>query len=41
MHWLRDPNQKIAHNLNNVRCEARRHFGNKKEEYLKTKIQEI
>jgi hypothetical protein len=31
LHWLRD-------NLNNVRCEASRHFKIKKREYLKDKI---
>jgi hypothetical protein len=28
-------------NLNNVRCEASRHFRNKKGEYLKDKINEL
>jgi hypothetical protein len=28
-------------NLNNVRCEARKYFRNKKEEYLKDKINEL
>jgi len=41
MHWLRDPNQSSVHNLNNVRCEAWRHFRNKKNEYLNAKIQEL
>jgi hypothetical protein len=35
MQWLQNPNQ------NNVRCEASRHFSNKKKEYLKTKINEV
>jgi len=38
MQWLQDPNQSNVDNLNNVRCEARRHFRNKKKEYLKAKI---
>jgi len=38
MQWLYEPNQSNVDNLNNVRCEARRHFRNKKKEYLKAKI---
>ena len=38
MQWLQDPNQSNVDNLNNVRCEASRHFKNKKKEYLKPKI---
>jgi hypothetical protein len=38
MQWLQHPNQSNIDNLNNVRCEARRHFRNKKKEYLKAKI---
>jgi len=30
MQWLQDPNQGKVDNLNNVRCEASRHFRNKK-----------
>jgi len=41
MHWLQDPNQSNVGNLNIVRCEARRHFRNKKEVYLEAKIDEI
>jgi hypothetical protein len=37
---LRDPNGINGDNLNNVRCEASRHFRNKKREYLKDKINE-
>jgi hypothetical protein len=40
MQWLQDPNHSDSDNLNNVRCEARRHFRNKQEEYLKAKIYE-
>jgi hypothetical protein len=35
MQWVKDSNQHNTDNLNNVRCEASRHFRNKKE-YLKT-----
>jgi len=38
MHWLQHPNPSKVDNLNNVRCETSRHFRNKKEKYLKTKI---
>jgi hypothetical protein len=37
MLWLHDPNQSNVDNLNSVRCEASRHFRNKKE-YLKAII---
>jgi hypothetical protein len=33
-----DPNEINVDNLNNVRCEASRHFKNRKKEYLKDKI---
>jgi len=32
--WVQDPNQCSVDNLNSVRCEASRHFRNKKKEYL-------
>ena len=38
--WIQDPSQKNVDNLNNVRCEASRHFRNKKKEYLKAEIDE-
>jgi hypothetical protein len=38
MQWLQNPNQSNVDNLNNVRREASRHFGNKKKEYLKGKV---
>jgi len=41
MQWLQDPNQSNVDILNKVRCEASRHFRNKKKEYLKTKIDEL
>jgi hypothetical protein len=37
LQWLWEPNQSNVDNLNNVRREASRHFGNKKKEYLKAK----
>jgi hypothetical protein len=42
MQWMQDANQSISDvsNRNNVRCEASRHFRNKKKEYLKVKIDE-
>ena len=39
--YLLIPLCKITDNLNNVRHEARRHFRNKKKEYLKPKIDEL
>ena len=41
MEWLKDPNQSSVDNLNNIRCQACRHFRNKKKEYLKAKIDEL
>ena len=41
MQWLQDPNKSNVGNLNNVRCEASRHFRNKTKEYLKAKIDEL
>ena len=38
--WVQDPSQSIVDNLNNVRRKATRHFRNKKEAYLKAKINE-
>jgi len=40
MQWLQDLNQSYVDNLNYVRCEASRHFRNKKKECLKAKIDE-
>jgi hypothetical protein len=39
--WLQDTSEINGDNLNNVRCEARRHFKNKKREYPKDKINEL
>jgi len=39
MQWVQDPSKSSVDNLNNVRCEASRHFRNKKEEHLKAKIE--
>ena len=41
MQWLQDPNQSNVDNLNNVRSEARRHFRDKKKEYLNAKMDEF
>jgi hypothetical protein len=37
LQWLQDPSEINGDNPNNVRCEARRYFRNKKSEYLKDK----
>jgi hypothetical protein len=41
LQWLQDPSEINGENLNNVRREANRHFGNKKREYPKDKINEL
>jgi len=41
MKWVQDTSQSNVINLNNVRCEARAHFRNKKEVYLKAKVEEL
>jgi len=41
MQWAQDPSQNNVDNLNNVICEASRHFRNKKNAYLKGKIEEL
>ena len=41
MQWVQDPSQSSVDNLNSVRSDASRHFGNKKKAYLKTKIEEL
>jgi hypothetical protein len=41
LQWLQDPNEINGDNLNNVRCEASRHFRNRKKEHLKDKINEL
>jgi hypothetical protein len=40
MQWVQDPNQGTVDNLNNIRCEASRHFRNKNKEYFTAKIDE-
>jgi hypothetical protein len=35
LQWLQDPNEIHGDNLNSIRCEASRHFRNKKGDYLK------
>jgi len=41
LQWIRDPSRNNVDNLNNVRRDASRHFRNKKNAYLKTKIEEL
>jgi len=41
MKWVQDTSQSNANNPNNVRCEARVHFRNKKQVYLKAKVEEL
>jgi hypothetical protein len=41
LQWLQDPSEINGDNLKNVRRETSRHFGNKKREYLKGKINEL
>jgi hypothetical protein len=41
LHWLQDLVKINGDNLNNIRCEASRHFSNKKSEYPKDKINEL
>jgi hypothetical protein len=35
LQWLKDPGEIKGDNLNNIRCEASRHFRNKNREFLK------
>ena len=41
MQWIHDQSQSNVDNLNNVRCDASRHFRNQKKAYLKAKIEEL
>jgi hypothetical protein len=41
LQWLQDPSEINGDYLNNVSCEASRHFRNKKREYHKYKINEL
>ena len=41
MQWSQHPNQSNEGNQNNVRCEASRHFRNKREDYLKVETDEL
>jgi hypothetical protein len=38
LQWLQDPSKINGESLNNKRCEASRHFKNKKRVYLKGRI---
>ena len=39
MQWIQDPSRSNVNNLNNVRRDANSYFSNKKEAYLKVKIE--
>jgi len=41
MQWIQDPSRSNIDNLNNARCDASRHFRNKKKAYLRAKIEEL
>jgi hypothetical protein len=41
LQWLHNPSKINGDNMNNIRCEASRHFRNKKREYLKDKINNL
>jgi hypothetical protein len=41
LYRLQDPSELKEDNLSNIRQEARRHFRNKKREYLKDKINQL
>jgi len=41
MQWVQASSQSNVYNLNSVRCEASRHFRNKKKTYLKANIEEL
>jgi hypothetical protein len=41
LQWLQDPSEINGNNMNNVRCEASRHFRNIKGKYLKYKINKL
>jgi hypothetical protein len=41
LQWLQDPSEINGDNLNNVRCEASRHFRNKTGNIGKTKLMDL
>ena len=41
MKWVQDTSQSNVNNLNNVRCEAKVHFRNKKKVHLTAKVEEL
>jgi hypothetical protein len=41
LQWLQDPKEINGDNLNNIKRDASRHFGNKRREYLKKKVNEF
>jgi hypothetical protein len=40
LQWLQDSSEINGDNLNSIRCEASRHFRDKKKEYMKDTIDE-
>jgi hypothetical protein len=41
LQWLQDQSQINGYDMNNIKCEANRHFRNKKREHMKDKINEL
>ena len=41
MQWVQDPSQSNVDNLNNARCDASRHFRNKRNVYPRAKFEEL
>jgi hypothetical protein len=41
MRWIQNPSQIMVDNMNNLRCDASRHFRDEKKAYLKAKIEEL
>jgi hypothetical protein len=41
LQWLQNSREINGDNVNNVRCEANRHFRNKRRKYLEDKIKEL
>jgi len=41
MQWIQHPSQSNVDNLNHVRHDVSKHFRNKKNDYLKAKIEEL
>ena len=41
MQWIQDPSRSNVDNWNNIKRDTSRHFRNKKEAYLRAKIEEL